>query len=117
MVKVVIKAKIKGRKEIKIPMYANTLSDFLILTEDVAKKIDPEILGYEEEIEVGGGGIIKGKVCLVKLKVEDPKTKEEREEQVEAVILKGERYCVLGHETLERLRVKINPTTGEFEFI
>lgn len=98
-------------------MYANTLSDFLILTEDVAKQINPKILNYEEEIEVGGGGKVKGKACIVALKVKDPKTKIERQEDVEAVILKGEKYCVIGHETLEKLKIKVNPTTGEYEFI
>lgn len=116
--KIVIDSKVKGRKEeITVPLYANTFSDFLILTGDVAEKIDPKPLGYEEEVEVGGGGKIKGKACLVKLRVKHPKTKEERETETEAIIVEGEKYCVLGHETLEKLRIRLNPTTGEFEFI
>lgn len=37
---VLIRAKLKGKeKEIEIPMYANSLADFVILTDDVVKAL------------------------------------------------------------------------------
>lgn len=115
MPEVIIPAKIRGRKEVRVAMLANTLSDFVILTADVAKSIEPELLGYEEELEVGGGGVVRGPLCNIGVEVEDPDTKEVRREVVRAVILEGERDCIIGIEALEKLGVILDLRRGKFK--
>jgi predicted aspartyl protease len=114
---VLIRAKVKGKaKEAEVPFFANSLADFVILTEKVAKDIEPEVLGYEEELEVAGGKKVRGPLCRVKIEVQNPQTGEIRGEEVEAVILKKEKICVLGIKALEKLGIVLDMKEGKYYF-
>jgi len=112
---VLIRTRVKGRsKEIDVPMYANSLADFVILTDDVVKAIDPEPLGIEEELEVAGGKRVKGPLYLVRIEVQNLETKKKKEVEVEAVMLKKERVCVLGIKALEKLGIILDMERGKY---
>jgi predicted aspartyl protease len=111
-----IRTSFEGRSGVKTTTaLANSLSDFVIITKQVADAIDPEPLGYEQELEVGGGGTIRGPVYRVKVQVKDEKS-EEREAEVKAILLEGERIPILGLEALEKLRILLDIPEGRFSF-
>jgi predicted aspartyl protease len=114
--KVWVEGEIIGERKIKVPMLVNSLSDLVVLPTKIAKRVRPKFLGYEILIKVGGGGKVKGKACLVKVKIKDKKG-EEREVEVEGVVIKGEENCILGHEALSKLRTKVDFSKGELEFV
>jgi len=115
---VLIPAELKGKKGIKeIMMLANSGSDYTILPESIANEIEPKKLKREIELRVGGGGIVKGELCLIEIKVKDPESNEERREEVEAVILKGQEEPLAGISTLEKLGVLLDMKNGKFRLI
>lgn len=115
---IMMKAKLKGRRgEIEIPVFANSLSDFVIVTGEVIKKINPEPMGFEEELEVAGGDKVRGPAYLIRVKVRDPETKEKREAEVEAVWLKREKVCLLGIEALEKLGISLDMKNGKYKLV
>jgi predicted aspartyl protease len=109
-------AELIGKNRIERPMLVNSLSDLVILTEEVAEKIEPKYLGYDVSLRVGGGGEVKGKACLITVRVKDEKG-EAREAEVEAAVLKGEENCTLGHEALTKLGIKVDFKIGRIEFV
>ncbi len=118
MPEVLIPAELRGIKGVKeVIMLANSGSDYTILTEELADEIGPRRLGREIELRVGGGGTVRGELCLVKIKVRDEETGEERSEEVEAVILPGQDEPLAGISTLEKLGVLLDMKRGEFRFI
>lgn len=91
MSEVLIPAGLKGKKDMKeIIMLTNSSSDYTILPTTIANEVGPKKLGRKIELKVGGGGIVKGELCLIEIKFRDPESKEERSEEVEVIILKGQ---------------------------
>jgi predicted aspartyl protease len=118
MPEVLIPAELKGEKgKVKTIMLANTGSDLVILTEKVAREIEPTFMGHTIDLEVGGGATIKGQACVVEISVKDPETGESRSEVVEAVVVKGQRELLMGISALERLGVLLNLKEGKFQLI
>ncbi len=117
MPEVLIPAELKGEKGIKeIIMLANSGSDYTILPENIANEIGPKKLKRKIELRVGGGGIVKGELCLIEIKVRDPESNEERSEKVEAVILRGQEEPLAGISTLEKLGILLDMKRGKFKF-
>ena len=115
---VMLRAKLKGKGgEVEVPAYANSLSDFVIITGKVVKKIKPESMGFDEVLEVAGGKKVGGPAYQIRVEIEDLETKEKREAQVEAVWLKGEKVCLLGIEALEKLGILLDVKSGKYKLI
>lgn len=118
MPEVLIPAELKGKKGTKeIIMLANSGSDYTIIPKNIADEIGPKKLGRKIELKVGGGGIVKGELCLIDIKVKDPESNEERSEEVEAVILRGQEEPLAGISTLERLGILLDMKNGKFKFV
>lgn len=118
MPEVLIPAELKGKKGMKeIIMLANSGSDYTILPTSIANEIGPKKLGRKIELKVGGGGMVKGELCLIEIKVRDPESKEERSEEVEAIILKGQDEPLAGISTLEKLGILLDMKNGKFKFV
>lgn len=85
----------------------------VILPQKIIDQIQAKPLDREEELRVGGGGKIKGKVYEAKIKAINLNTGREREIKTEVVCLDKE-YPILGNKAMERLSLIPNPKTGEY---
>jgi predicted aspartyl protease len=116
MPEVLIPSTLKGRKGKKdVVMLANSGSDYVVLTPEIAREIGPEPMGKEIELLVGGGGIVKGKSCMVEIAVKCGR--ERRKVKVEAVILDQQEEPLIGIRALEKLGILLDMKNGEFKFL
>jgi len=114
---VLIPAELEGIKgKIEVIMLANSGSDYVILPKNIADKIKPKIFKREAKFKVAGGKTVKGNLCLVKIRVKDPESNEERCEEVEAVILGGQDEPLAGISALERLGILLDMKKGKYRF-
>ena len=115
MPEVLIPTRLKGELEKEVIMLANTGSDLVILTEEIANEIRPKLLKRKIELKVGGGGLVRGQACLIDVSVKDPESGEERGGEVEAVIVEGQEEPLMGISALEKLGIILDIKMGKFK--
>lgn len=112
--RILAKVKLKGRKgEKEVLMLVNSGSDFTVISEKLRAEIDPKPLGKKIELEIAGGGRIKGEIFKVRLEMEDER-KIKRKLETEVVMIGSEN--ILGNRDLSKMGAILDLRRGKIRF-
>jgi predicted aspartyl protease len=107
------RVRFRGEKgEAETSALANSGADYVVLTEDIVRRIDPKFAGGGVEVEVASGE--KHYSPLYEVEVELPDAK--RTCVAEAIVLPGRKHVLLGVSALEKLGAILNMKKGEIKF-
>ena len=112
-----IEAIVRGEEEAKASMLANSGSDLVVLTKDLAEKVKPKSTGLKIEMIKVGGERENHELFEIEVEVEDPETKERRKEKVHAIISEHQDVPLLGYEAMEKLGILLDIKRGKYRLI
>lgn len=113
MPEVWVRVKFRGEKgEAEALALASSGADFVVLTEEILKRIQPKLCGSGVEVEVASGE--KHYSPVYEVRVEVPEAN--RECTAEAIVLPGRRHALLGVSALEKLGAILSLKRGEIRF-
>lgn len=112
--RIYLKAKLKGEKEIEIWIQANSGSDFVVLPRKIIEEIKPRKIKQKIRSFVVGGEEIESPLYEVKIEVEDPKKKIKRSCKAEAIMVEEE-MPLLSHEAMGKLGLILDLENGTYK--